>query len=383
MSEPADLSTTFEPSQRTDAERGVDRWLDSADFEVDYALESLSEQSAGLSTIRDHIRLCVSVLRARDVFVGHGGTDHFSEAAAMVLHTLNLTWSADPEILDARLMPVEKQQVLKLLSARIQTRKPLSYLINLSYFCGLPFYVDERVLIPRSPIAELINKKFAPFFSQNAPVSSDPDLDNDFDHGLPALGLSYPEQILDLCTGSGCIALALADRFVDAAVDAVDIDDDALEVAAINIDHHAKGFQVNLIKSSLFERVSAENQYGLIVTNPPYVDAEDMSELPPEIQHEPELALAAGHDGLDLVHHILNDAPDYLTEQGLIVVEVGNSEWAMRQSYPEVPFHWLKFEKGGTGIFALTREELILHRAQFAAHAAACPVPETGDDNQF
>ena len=174
MSEPADLSTTFEPSQRTDAEHGVDRWLDSADFEVDYALEGLAEQSAGLSTIRDHIRLCVSVMRARDVFVGHGGTDHFSEAAAMVLHTLNLTWSADPEILDARLMPVEKQQVLKLLSARVQTRKPLSYLINLSYFCGLPFYVDERVLIPRSPIAELINRHFAPFSRKMHPLVATP-----------------------------------------------------------------------------------------------------------------------------------------------------------------------------------------------------------------
>ncbi len=391
MSEPADLSTTFEPSLDADAEHDFGSASEPLGFEVDYALESLIEQSAGLSSIRDHIRLCVSVLRAHDVFVGHGGTDHFSEAAAMVLHTLNLTWSADPEILDARLMPIEKDQVLKLLSARVQTRKPLSYLINLSYFCGLPFYVDERVLIPRSPIAELINKRFAPFFTQNASASQtqvgdqdvDHGFDHGFDHGLPALGLPYPEQMLDLCTGSGCIALALANVFVDAAVDAVDIDDDALEVAAINIDHHAKGFQVNLIKSSLFERVSADNQYGLIVTNPPYVDAEDMSELPPEIQHEPELALAAGHDGLDLVHHILNDAPDYLTEQGLIVVEVGNSEWAMRQSYPEVPFHWLKFEKGGTGIFALTREQLIEHRAQFAGHAAACPVPETGADNQF
>ncbi len=324
----------------------------------------LDEAKANLRTIRDFIRFCVSKLREYDVVVAQGTTDEFAESSAIVLHTLNLDWSADPEILDCRLTDTEKMAVLDLLGNRIVQRKPLSYLINLAYFCHLPFYVDERVLIPRSPIAELINKRFFPYFDVD-----DANKASFFEHGLEGRELAQPERVLDLCTGSGCIAIALAKALPDANVDATDISKDALEVAWTNVEYHELEHQVNLLESDLFERLPMENQYELIVTNPPYVDSEDMADLPPEFLHEPELALAAGQDGLMLVHKILYHAPDYLTRDGLLVCEVGNSEWHLRQAYPSIQFNWLKFEKGGHGIFAITREELVEYRELFEQYA--------------
>ncbi|MDO4427610.1 MAG: 50S ribosomal protein L3 N(5)-glutamine methyltransferase [Moraxella sp.] len=339
----------------------MDGLLSEAQIEV--LMEEIEEAKAALFTIRDFIRFCVSKLREYDVVVAQGTTDEFAESSAIVLHTLSLQWDADPEILDCRLTASEKQAVLTLLSERIIQRKPLSYLINLAYFCNLPFYVDERVLIPRSPIAELINKNFFPYFDND-----NIDKAKVFLHGLEEKQLSAPERILDLCTGSGCIAIALANAFSDANVDAIDIDKDALEVAWTNVEHHNLEHQVNLIESDLFAKLPAENQYELIVTNPPYVDAEDMAELPPEFLYEPEHALAAGQDGLDIVHKILYHAPDYLTHDGLLVCEVGDSEWALRQAYPNIQFDWLKFEKGGAGIFAMDCEDLLYYRDEFAKY---------------
>ena len=333
----------------------------------------LKEAREQLVSIRDFIRFAVTQLRNYDVVVAQGTTDEFAEASAIVLHSLSLDWSANDQILDCRLTSSEKQQVLSLLEERIAERKPLSYLINLSYFCDLPFYVDERVLIPRSPIAELIRQQFHPYFEISElakPVGTN--INNQtpafYDHGLEIKQLSQPERILDLCTGSGCIAIALATRFVDALVDAVDIDKSALEVAMVNVDHHDLGHQVNVIESDLFAKIPAEHQYELIVTNPPYVDAAIMADLPPEFLYEPEHALAAGQDGLDLVHHILFAAPDYLSPEGLLVCEVGDSEWALKQAYPEIQFDWLRFAHGGHGIFAITYDELMAHRQLFAAY---------------
>lgn len=331
----------------------------------------LEEARAQLSSIRDFIRFAVTQLRNYDVVVAQGTTDEFAEASAIVLHTLSLDWAANEQILDCRLTDSEKQAVLGLLEERIAERKPLSYLINLAYFCELPFYVDERVLIPRSPIAELIRQQFYPYFDVNElakPLGTKP---NDqsamfFDHGLEMKQLSQPEHILDLCTGSGCIAIALATRFVDAMVDATDIDKGALEVAAVNVEHHGLSHQVNVIESDLFAKLPADHQYELIVTNPPYVDAAIMADLPPEFLYEPEHALAAGQDGLTLVHHILFEAPDYLSPEGLLVCEVGDSEWALSQAYPDIQFDWLKFANGGHGIFAITFDELMAHRDKFA-----------------
>ncbi|MDO5651901.1 MAG: 50S ribosomal protein L3 N(5)-glutamine methyltransferase [Moraxella sp.] len=333
--------------------------------EVAQLYAEIAEAEQNLFTIRDFIRFCVTKLRQYEVVVAQGTTDEFAEASAIVLHSLSLEWSADEQILDCRLTVSEKQAVLSLLSERIIQRKPLSYLINLAYFCGMPFYVDERVLIPRSPIAELIHQKFYPYFDvENAQKTEF------YRHGLPELQLTPPERILDLCTGSGCIAIALASVFPDANVDATDIDKDALEVAWTNVEHHDLAHQVNLLESDLFAKIPAENQYELIVTNPPYVDAAVMADLPPEFLHEPEHALAAGQDGLDLVHQILYAAPDFLTRDGLLVCEVGDSEWALRQAYPEIQFDWLSFEKGGSGIFAMTCEELLEYREDFARQVA-------------
>lgn len=336
----------------------------------------IDEANAELSTIRDFIRFCVTQLRRYDVVVAQGTTDVFAEAAAIVLQTLSLDWSADEQILDCKLTHSEKQEVLSLLQERIALRKPLSYLINLAYFCDLPFYVDERVLIPRSPIAELIRQQFYPYFDADElaqPLGQVTELHPSafFDHGLEDKHLTQPERILDLCTGSGCIAIALATRFIDATIDAVDIDKAALEVAAVNVAHHDVGHQVNLIESDLFDKIPAEHQYELIVTNPPYVDAEDMAELPPEFLYEPDHALAAGQDGLDLVHQILYHAPDYLREDGLLICEVGNSQWALNQAYPDIQFDWLRFAQGGQGIFAITYEELMEYRDEFAQYANA------------
>lgn len=333
----------------------------------------LEEAREQLVSIRDFIRFSVTQLRNYDVVVAQGTTDEFAEASAIVLHTLSLDWSANEQILDCRLTTSEKQQVLDLLEERIAERKPLSYLINLSYFCDLPFYVDERVLIPRSPIAELIRQQFHPYFevselAKPLGVSVNEQTSIFYDHGLDVKQLSQPERILDLCTGSGCIAIALATRFIDALVDAVDIDKGALEVAMVNVDHHDLGHQVNVIESDLFAKIPTENQYELIVTNPPYVDAAIMADLPPEFLHEPEHALAAGQDGLDLVHRILFEAADYLSPEGLLICEVGDSEWALKQAYPEIQFDWLKFVHGGHGVFAITYDELMANRQLFAAY---------------
>ncbi|SNT69491.1 50S ribosomal protein L3 N(5)-glutamine methyltransferase [Psychrobacter sp. LV10R520-6] len=365
-------------SQDLDLEKGLDHDLETdeaglliEDSEFATLHVELEEARQQLVSIRDFIRFSVTQLRNYDVVVAQGTTDEFAEASAIVLHSLSLDWSANEQILDCRLTTSEKNAVLSLLEERIAERKPLSYLINLSYFCDLPFYVDERVLIPRSPIAELIRQQFHPYFDANelakplgANVNDHPTAF--YDHGLEMKQLSQPERILDLCTGSGCIAIALATRFVDALVDAVDIDKGALEVAMVNVDHHDLGHQVNVIESDLFAKIPAENQYELIVTNPPYVDAAIMADLPPEFLYEPENALAAGQDGLDLVHRILFEAADYLSPEGLLICEVGDSEWALSQAYPDIQFDWLKFAHGGHGVLAITFDELMEHRELFA-----------------
>ncbi|MDM1244017.1 50S ribosomal protein L3 N(5)-glutamine methyltransferase [Acinetobacter indicus] len=322
--------------------------------------EHLQEAAETLVTIRDFIRFGVTALRQYDAHLGQGTEDYFAESSALVLQTLSLDWNADAEILDAKLLPSEKQEFLSLLERRINERTPTSYLLNLAYFYGKPFYVDERVLIPRSPIAELIENRFAPYcLNENGQMG-------EANNNLPANpNPQMPRRILDMCTGSGCIAIALAYAFPDAEVDATDISKDALEVAAINTEHHNMQYQVALLESDLFSKIPAENQYDLIVSNPPYVDAEDMADLPDEFRHEPELALAAGQDGLDLVRKMLAQAADYLTEDGLIVIEVGNSEWAMKQNFNTVDFHWLQFQKGGSGIFALTAAQCRQYRDLF------------------
>ena len=234
-----------------------------------------------------------------------------------------------------------QKQYLQLIQKRAE-HIPLQHLTGVQEFMGLEFHVNEHVLIPRQDTEILVETALEKLKE-----------------------ISNPVNLLDMCTGSGCIAIALAYAFPDAEVDATDISKDALEVAAINTEHHNMQYQVALLESDLFSKIPAENQYDLIVSNPPYVDAEDMADLPDEFRHEPELALAAGQDGLDLVRKMLAQAADYLTEDGLIVIEVGNSEWAMKQNFNTVDFHWLQFQKGGSGIFALTAAQCRQYRDLF------------------
>lgn len=304
--------------------------------------ELLAEACRELVTIRDWMRFCVSCFRGCDVHLGHGTSDPFAEASALVMQTLNLEWSADDEILDARLLPRERAAVAATLRRRVNERTPLAYLLNLAYFAGLPFYVDERVLVPRSPIAELIEDRFLPWLAHE------------------------PQRILDLCTGSGCIAIACAKEFPDALVDATDLSLDALSVAAINVEHHELLERVGLIESDVFDKLPGQ-RYDLIVSNPPYVDAEDMADLPEEFRREPELGLASGPDGLDVTKRILAEAADHLSEDGVLVVEVGNSQWALQQTFPDVAFAWVEFERGGSGVFVLTAAQCRQHQAVFAA----------------
>lgn len=299
-----------------------------------------NEAVTSLKTLRDCLRFGESRLRGGRVFFGHGSDDPWDEALALLMHVLALPMNSDPRILDARLLPSETEAFVDLLMRRINDRVPVPYLTGEAWFCGLPFKVDERVLIPRSPLAELIEQSFTPWVD--------------------------PEQVnavLDLCTGSGCIAIACAYAFEHARVDGSDISEDALAVFSENIARHGAEGQVQALLSDGL--ASVNGPYDLIVSNPPYVDAMDMASLPDEYRHEPELALASGDDGLDFTRRLLLDAPDHLSEQGVLIVEVGNSMEAMMAEWPEVPFFWFEFERGGHGVFMLTRQQLLEYRSAF------------------
>ncbi|MBY8085378.1 50S ribosomal protein L3 N(5)-glutamine methyltransferase [Vibrio fluvialis] len=294
----------------------------------------VDEAVSELHTLQDMIRWTVSRFNAANLFYGHGTDNAWDEAVQLILPTLYLPIDVPPHVLNSRLTSSERLRVVERVIKRIKDRTPVAYLTNKAWFCGLEFFVDERVLVPRSPIGELIQAQFEPWL------------------------VNEPTRIMDLCTGSGCIAIACAHAFPDAEVDAIDISADALQVAEQNIQDHGLEQQVFPIRSDLFRDLPKE-QYDIIVTNPPYVDQEDMNSLPDEFKHEPELGLAAGTDGLKLVRRILANAPHYLTEKGILVCEVGNSMIHLMDQYPHIPFTWLEFENGGHGVFLLTREQLV------------------------
>lgn len=298
-----------------------------------------TDQCDELLTVRDFIRWGVSEFIAAGLFFGHGTDDPWVESEHLVLHAIHLVPPLADKWLDARLTRQERERVLANLRRRIDERIPAAYITGQTWFAGLPFVVDARVLVPRSPIAELIEKRFEPWLGRD------------------------PERILDLCTGSGCIGIACAYAFPHAEVQLSDISYDALEVAQENIEQHNLGDRVFAIQSDLFENLHGQ-RFDLIVSNPPYVDADDMASLPAEYRAEPELGLASGADGLDFTRRLLAQAADYLTEDGILVVEVGNSWVALDEAYPQLPLTWIEFERGGHGVFVIDSSGLRLLSAE-------------------
>jgi ribosomal protein L3 glutamine methyltransferase len=291
-----------------------------------------------LITVLDWIRYSISSFYKAGIFFGHGTDNEWDEAASLVFQAINLPLDMplvrQQALYQAKVTDTEKQTMTDWLQQRVETQKPLPYITQQAWFAGMPFYVDERVLIPRSPFAELLLKGFVPYLQNE------------------------PKRVLDLCTGGGCIAIALAHQFPEAELDAVDIDTDALDVASINIHEYQLEQQVIPIQSDLFSALAGQ-KYDLIISNPPYVDAQDMADLPSEFHHEPEHALAAGEDGLELVDLMLQQASDYMNDGAWFFIEVGNSEVHIAERFPGLQVNWCELSMGGSGIFAVSKETLV------------------------
>ena len=296
----------------------------------------------GLISILDYIRWGASRFNAAELFFGHGTDNALDEAAHLVLAALHLP----PDLPDAycacRLTEEERVAILGLFERRIRERIPAAYLTHQAWFAGLEFYVDESVLVPRSPLAELVETGFGPWVEPETLA-----------------------RVLDLCTGSGCIGIAAAVYLPDADVDLADVSPAALAVAARNLAAHGLEDRVRAIQSDLFAGLEGQ-RYDLIVSNPPYVSAAELATLPPEYHREPRLGLAGGESGLDLVLRILHEAPTHLTEDGVLILEVGMTAPALEALFPEIPFMWIEFERGGEGVFLLDRARLLEFQPLFA-----------------
>jgi ribosomal protein L3 glutamine methyltransferase len=296
----------------------------------------MSALTQELETVRDWLRYAVSRFNAGQLAFGHGMDNAYDEAAYLVLHTLRLPLDRLEPFLDAKLTHAEREAVFDVVDRRVGQRIPAAYLTNEAWLGEFRFYVDERVLIPRSYIAELLPDGLAPWIADPAQI----------------------QTALDLCTGSGCLAILLAHHFPNADVDAADISSDALAVALRNVSDHGLQGRVNLIRSDLLSNLTEKN-YDLIVCNPPYVNAMAMEELPPEYRHEPQFALAGGEDGLDAVRTLLARAAEFLNPGGLLVVEVGQNRAAAEAAFPRLPFVWLATPSAEDSVFLLRREELV------------------------
>nr|VFJ42771.1 MAG: [LSU ribosomal protein L3P]-glutamine N5-methyltransferase [Candidatus Kentron sp. FW] len=287
-------------------------------------------------TALDLVRWGASRFNEAEIFFGHGTDNAVDDALVLVRHALHLPPDIPTELLRGRLTGEEKKAILELFSRRVAERIPAAYLTREAWFAGLRLYVDERVLVPRSPIAEWIEQGFAPWVEDTDGV----------------------ERILDLGTGSGCLAIMAALVFPESYVDAVDISSDAIDVARQNIRDHGLEARIRVIESDLFAATVLEGPYDIILSNPPYVDAEEIAAMPPEYHHEPRIGLAAGGDGLACVTPIVRDAVRFLAPRGILVIEVGTSRLALEKAFPELPLVWLALESGGENVFLVTAEDL-------------------------
>ncbi len=298
-------------------------------------INHFSGASASLKTVRDCLRFAVSRFHEAELFFGHGSENAYDEAAYLILHTLHLPLDRLEPFLDARLAQSELYEVLDIITRRVEQRIPAAYLTNEAWLGDLSFYVDERVIVPRSFIAELLREQLAPGVGDAEHVSS----------------------VLDMCTGSGCLAILAAHAFPNAHVDAVDISADALDVAQYNVTDYALDDRITLIESDLFANLQGK-KYDLIISNPPYVDAESVEALPQEYKYEPQLALGSGEDGLSATRVILQQAKDHLTNNGILVVEIGHNRDALEAAFPDLPFTWLDVSAGDQYVFMLHRNDL-------------------------
>ncbi|UGQ44710.1 50S ribosomal protein L3 N(5)-glutamine methyltransferase [Massilia endophytica] len=289
------------------------------------------------TTPRDLLRYATTRFNAAKLFFGHGSAEAFDEAAYLILHTLKLPLDKLDPFLDARLLPEEVQQVMAVIERRATDRIPAAYITNEAWLGTYNFYVDERTIVPRSYIAELIPQYFAPWVNEPEGIAN----------------------ILELCTGSGCLAIMMADAFPDAVVDAVDISPDALDVARRNVDTYKLQDRVNLIQSDLYANVP-DKKYDLIITNPPYVNSGSMAKLPQEYLHEPQIALDGGADGMDLVRKIVEGAAGRLTDEGLLIVEIGNEKEFAEAAFGHLGLTWLTTSQGDDMVFLLTADQLKL-----------------------
>ncbi len=285
------------------------------------------------TTLRQLVEWATRQLEQADLFYGHGTDNPRDEAVYLVFGSLRIPFDVPEAALDEPLSGAQCLRVRKRVEQRIESRQPAAYLLGEAWFCGLPFHVNEHVLVPRSPFAELIQEGFQPWLNRE------------------------PRRILDIGTGSGCIAIACALAFPQARVDATDISNQALEIAARNAERHGVQDRLQLITSDVFSHLEGE-RYDLIVSNPPYVSQADIETLPAEYRHEPVLGLAGGGDGLDIVRRMLAEAGEHLTEDGVLIVEVGLMQERLAVTMPELPFIWLEFEQGGEGVFLLHHSEL-------------------------
>lgn len=301
----------------------------------------MAEQPDGLVTIQDFIRWGASRFNRAGLFFGHGTDNALDEAAQLVLHSLSLAPDLPGPFRDCRLTPSERVAITDLIERRVTERVPAAYLTGRAWFAGLEFVVNDQVLVPRSPIAELIEAGF------------DPWIDGE-----------QVGRVLDLCTGCGCIGIAAAVYLPDADVDLVDLSVTALQVARDNVERHGVGDRVRVLESDLFEGLSG-NRYDLILSNPPYVSEQEYLGLATEYRREPELGLLGGEDGLEVVVRILRDAGRHLTDEGILILEVGSAAAELERRIPHVPWTWLEFERGGEGVLLLTREQIDLHQHQF------------------
>ena len=306
----------------------------------------ISEKLQVLTTIRDLVRWGASEFERHQLIFGHGFATALDEARYLTLHALALPFDLDDSYLDAVLTLAEREQVIERLCLRVESRQPAAYITRESWFCGLRFYVDERVLVPRSPIAELVANHFEPWTESHR-----------------------VDRILDLCCGSGCIGIAAQYHFPDASVCLSDLSAEALEVAALNLREHDLEEAIELYHSDLFAAIPAQ-RFDIIVSNPPYVDADDMAVLGDEYHAEPEIGLAAGADGLALVERILDGAVDYLSDHGALFIEVGNSQAAMQQKYDFLPMTWIDFEMGGSGVCCIQAQDLRQQHSAITAIAS-------------